>query len=131
MKTPLFQTACTACTVLLFSAFAPFSFNDFALDVKVQGMENKDLLKEGLTPAELALMTLESNDEQLSIEQFEVILARGTRPIAVHSVEGNQYDLARFSAQVKSGDRIVIEIMETSSTVPLDDKALYVSIPIR
>ncbi|WPP50824.1 GldM family protein [Catalinimonas niigatensis] len=130
MKTSLFQIIGTACIVLLISAFTLFPYNDFALNVKVQGMENKDLLKEGLTPAELAIMTIESNDEKVSIEKFEVVLARGTRPISVESVNGNQYDLINFSEQAKAGDRIVIEVMETSSTMPLDEKALFASIPI-
>lgn len=133
MKTTLFQILCTALITLSLTAFTTFSLDDLTFEVQVQGVENKNLLKEGLQPAELALMTIESNDEKVSIEKFEVILARGSRPVSEGSqtVSGKQFDLATFAEQARAGDRIVIEIMELSTAQSLDNQSSIITIPIK
>lgn len=130
MKTSFFYSLSTLFVAILICSFTIYPFKDFALNIKVEGQESKNIFQEGLQPSELALMTIESTDEKISIKEFEVILARGTRPVAIKSVNGNQYDLANFADQAKSGDRIVIEITKFSDADAPEDLA-FATFPIR
>ncbi|MEM9676160.1 MAG: GldM family protein [Cyclobacteriaceae bacterium] len=108
--------------------------NDLTFTVRVDGVEQLSL-KKGLSPAELALMTIETSDANVSISEFEIVLARGSRPVekSVQVIQGNNYDLANFSRFAKPGDRIVIQLNELSGSEDeaLTDQNRAIVIPIR
>jgi len=120
---------------LCLSGFIAFTLaNDLAITVKVEGVEQLSL-REGLSPSELAMMTIETSNENVSVREFEVILARGSRPVenSVQVIQGNSYDLDKFSQFAKPGDRIVIQLNKLSHSEEerLTDQNRAIVIPIK
>jgi hypothetical protein len=108
--------------------------NDLAFTVKVDGIGQLDL-QEGLSASELAIMTIETSNQNVSVSEFEVILARGSRPVenSVQVIQGNSYDLTNFSRFAKSGDRIVIQLNKLSGSEDeaLTDQNRAIVIPVK
>jgi hypothetical protein len=95
----------------IFLSVSSFSFRaeekpKFTISIK--GL-NHDL-QEGLKTNEFAKMRIESNDENVKVESFEITLARGNRAISNLTIDSNTFDLRKYKGQARSGDRIVIEI---------------------
>lgn len=132
MKSYLFSV-CSLMIIGLLSSFTFSSNSDYALNIKVKGVETKNIIQEGITPSEFAMMTIESNNPSIKIQQFEIVLARGTRAIfpGSHTVSGNQFDLENISDAAKAGDRIVIEIKKVSGEENIDSKSSFVVIPVK
>jgi len=108
--------------------------NDLAFTIKVDGVDQLSL-REGLSPSELAPMTIETSNKEVNVSEFEVVLARGSRPVenSVQVVQGNSYDLANFSQFAKPGDRIVIQLNKLggSEEEVLTDQNRAIVIPIK
>ena len=54
--------------------------------------------------------TLLPKDAQFRVSEYNVYLARGSRPVLTRKVNGPDADLRDFAAQAKPGDRVVIEV---------------------
>ena len=93
--------------------------------ISIKGLDHN--LNEGLKNNEFAKMTIESNDENVKVESFEITLARGSRAISIQTIDGNSFDLGKYRGQARSGDRIVIDIKKFKfKNDPLDtQKAVY------
>lgn len=51
-------------------------------------------------------------DARYRVSQFEITLARGTRPVDSKKVSGEEVDLTSFASKARPGDRLVIEVKE-------------------
>lgn len=102
-------------------------------EVAVQGIEDRNILKEGVARTEFALMTIETKEEGTAVEKFEIVLARGSNPIEVVVVEeGNSMNLLEFADSAQSGDRLVIDIQAMSGTgTDLSGANAVVVIPVK
>ena len=86
-----------------------------AFQVTIQGIEGRNLLKEGVARPEFAPMTIETDQEGIAVKKFEVVLARGSNPVETFEVAtGNRMDLREFADSARSGDRLVVDIREVS-----------------
>jgi hypothetical protein len=94
--------------VLFVSSFTLFPTENPNFKILIKGVDHD--LKEGLKTSEFAKMTIESNDENVKVETFEITLARGSRAISIQTIDGNSFDLGKYRGQARSGDRIVIDI---------------------
>lgn len=132
MKSYLFSV-CSLLMIVLFSAFTVAFNSDYGLNIKVEGIASKNILQEGIIPSEFAMMTIESDNPTVKIQQFEIVLARGTRAIfpGSQTVSGNQFDLENLSDAAKAGDRIVIKIKKVSGEENIDSKSSFVVIPVK
>jgi hypothetical protein len=113
----------------IFLSVSSFSFRaeekpEFTISIK--GL-NHDL-QEGLKTNEFAKMRIESNDENVKVESFEITLARGNRAISNLTIDSNTFDLGKYKGQARSGDSIVIEIKKLKfASEPQDrTKAVFV-----
>ena len=111
---------------LLLSSFVTSEELNFT--VKINKLENRNILKDGLKPSEFAEMTVEPTSKNIEIEAFEITLARGNRAISISTIEKNRFDLRQYRDQARSGDRIVIEITKLSNKngSPTPSKAVIV-----
>lgn len=121
-------------SILLTSAILISPANDLAFTIKVDGIDQLSL-REGLSPSELAPMTIETSKSEVEVSEFEIVLARGSRPVenSVQVIQGNSFDLAAFTHYAKSGDRIVIQLNELdgSEDEELTDQNRAIVIPIK
>ncbi|MDN5211896.1 hypothetical protein QQ020_07530 [Fulvivirgaceae bacterium BMA12] len=114
------------------SAFTVETFSDFT--IKVEGIEDRDLMREGLALSELALMTIGTNVENMRVDAFEISLARGSRLVSpTKPVQGNSFDLTTYAELARPGDRFalklkVIKAEEGKSPV---NKQFYVTFPVK
>lgn len=53
-------------------------------------------------------------DARYRIRQMEVILARGTRPVIRQTFKSEKLNLSQYASQARPGDRLVIEIKNTT-----------------
>jgi light-regulated signal transduction histidine kinase (bacteriophytochrome) len=113
--------------------FASISIADLTFSVKVQGAEQKNVLADGLKSSELAQLTIDSNDENVNVLEFEIIHALGKSPLNSAIVtQGNIFDLNKLRDQAKAGDRIVINVTKiTGYDNKLSKKNSILRIPIR
>ena len=111
-KSPFTFTIFVLLSVLV-SSFTPLPTEEPNFKISIKGV-NHDL-HDGLKPSEFAEMTIESKDETIKIEAFEITLARGNRAISISTIESNTFNLRQFMSQARSGDRIVIEIKKLKS----------------
>lgn len=111
--------------VLFVSSFTLFPTESPNFKILIKGVGHD--LKEGLKTSEFAKMTIESNDENVKVETFEITLARGNRAISIQTIDGNSFDLGKYKGQARSGDRIVIDIKKLKfKNDPLDTpKAVF------
>lgn len=130
MKKPV-STFVSATLIIFLTAFTHFSTDIPALQVQIQGLENQNIVQEGVYPEDFDILSIQTGDQEVQIQQFEIIHARANRPIQVKSVDGNEFDLHNFEEQAKSGDRIVIEIMKWKARSFEEGKHNYIAIPIR
>lgn len=109
------------------------SSSELTFSVKVDGVEQRDVLAEGLKPSELAQLTINSNDEDVKVLEFEIIHARGESPVnRANVMQGNTFDLRAFRDEAKAGDRIVISVTKvTGDSDKLSKKNSILQIPIR
>lgn len=107
--------------------------SELTFSVKVDGVEQRDVLAEGLKPSELAQLTIDSNDEDVKVLEFEIIHARGESPVNRGNVmQGNTFDLGAFRDQARAGDRIVISVTKiTGDSDKLSKQNSILQIPIR
>ncbi|MCK5101485.1 MAG: hypothetical protein KAR17_01680 [Cyclobacteriaceae bacterium] len=104
-----FQTFAGSLVIfLLLSSFV--TSEEFNFTVKINKLENRNILLDGLKPSEFAELIIESKNKNIKIESFEITLARGNRAISISTIESNRYDLRQHRDHARSGDRIVIEI---------------------
>lgn len=108
------KSATLSALLMVFATIATNAFivEDTLFAVTIQGIENRDVLKDGVKPFELTQVTLDVRDKNFKIHEFEIILARGKSPVGFPNavVTGNKCDLAKFRGIAKSGDRIVIKV---------------------
>jgi hypothetical protein len=97
---------------VLSNAFAFLSTDEPGFKISIAGVNHE--LKDGLNPSEFAKLTIESKDEKINVQSFEITLARGSRAISITKYEGNIVDLNLLKANARSGDRIVIDIKSMS-----------------
>lgn len=135
MKPSFLPSLSIVLIIVLTSSFTIEPTNGLTFNIKIQGLENRNVSKDGVIPSELAQMIIEANDENIKIEEFEIVLARGNRPVSIPNkiVQGNNYDLTKFSELARSGDRIVIKVNEVtgSKDSELSDKNELLIIPIK
>jgi len=93
---------------------ASTSVADLRYNVKVQGVEDRDVLKEGLKPSELGHLTIDAADGNVQISEFEIVHARGKSALMGTVVTGNTFDLHKYQGKAKAGDRIVIKVNKIS-----------------
>ena len=92
-------------------AVASLSVADLRFIVIIDGIQQRNVIKDGLRPAELSQLTLMSNDKAVGISEFEIIHVRGASPVHEAVLTNtNTYDLKHLRPQAKPGDRIVIKI---------------------
>ena len=114
---------------LFVSSFTLFPTENPNFKILVKGVDHD--LKEGLKTSEFAKMTIESNDENVKVESFDITLARGNRAISISTIESNTFDLGQYRGQARSGDRIVIEIKKLKfKTEPLDTPKAVIAIRV-
>ncbi len=132
MKTFLQSTLLIVLISFFTSAFTKATFSDFT--IKVKGLEDRDLRREGLKISEFAPMTVSANVENMRVDAFEISLARGSRLVSpTKSVQGNSFDLTTFAELARPGDMFalklkVIKAEEDKSPV---NKQFYVTFPIK
>lgn len=105
-------------------------------EIKIKGVESNSLLilKEGISAAELNEMTIETKKSRTHVASFNVVLARGPRPVDTpEKVDGNKFDLSGYSRVARKGDRISIEILELIRIKDNDVLKVkdYLTIPIK
>ena len=83
---------------------------------------NKEVdTKQGVPAASMRALTMRAiadesfaeflpKDANFRVAEYNVYLARGSRPVAQQKVNGPDADLRNFAAQAKPGDRIVVEV---------------------
>lgn len=98
--------------ILFTSSFTILPIVDFEIKFLIKGVDYE--LKEGLKPSELNELTIESSNQEIKVEAFQVTLARGNRAVEISDVVGNKFNLRKFSSDARSGDRIVVEIKKLS-----------------
>ena len=103
--------------ILVFSAFNSLSDQDSGFKISVTNL-NHDL-NEGLKPSEFAKLTIASIDKAIEVESFEITLARGNRAVSILTIESDTFDLREFQGKARSGDRIVIQIINISDNEDL------------
>ena len=111
------------------------SFSDAGLTftVKVDGVGDRNLLKEGLKPSEFRHLSIHSSEENVKISSFEILHVRGRSTVNRAVVtNANSYDLNNFRSQAKPGDRIVIKVSKLSGADgnQLSDKNSVIQIPV-
>jgi hypothetical protein len=116
--------------VLISAGFKPPNQSDFR--VVVQGLDHKNVIPDGLEPAEMTFLTIDAIDSGVEVTEFELLLARGQSPIGVPGiiVSGNQVGLEKFRPFAKAGDRLVINVRKVKPEDELP-KERIVRIPIR
>lgn len=93
---------------LLASAFVQSSFDGPQIKYLIKGVSHD--LKKGLEPSEFEELRIETEDKDLKVESFQITHARGNRAIEVTYVNGNTFDLRKYTRKVRNGDRLVIEV---------------------
>lgn len=133
MKSLLLPTLCIVLMSSFISASTTTSLNDFT--IKVNGLENRNVMTEGISASEFATMTIQTNDENRQIKGFEISLARGNQLVSLpgKTVIGNSFDLKTYSALARPGDRIVIKL---NTAIDKKDhegtsKHFYMTIPVK
>ncbi|WKN40469.1 hypothetical protein [Tunicatimonas pelagia] len=120
-------------SVLLASSFISVTKDEVNFSIKINGKEKVDLEK-GISSSDLPTITIEADDKGLSVEKFDIILARGNRPVEypVKTIDGNRFDLSAYSVTAKPGDRVVIELREIDGLEEeLPDEKKLLIIPIK
>ena len=118
-----------ACTVVI---AASFNATELDFTVSVLGLEERDVIKEGLKPIELTTLTIRTNTANVSVAEFRIFHARGKSPINGAVVQGDRFDISQYRKQAKSGDRIVIEVTGVTESgkgkTSLKDKIIQIPI---
>ncbi|MDN5211898.1 hypothetical protein QQ020_07540 [Fulvivirgaceae bacterium BMA12] len=131
MKTFLQSTLFMGLISFFICAFTIETFSDFT--IKVEGIEDRDLRREGLKPSEFALMTIEAKIENMRIDAVEISLGYGSGLVsATKTVKGNSLDLTEYSELAKPGGRIILKlhtITEEKDKAPVN-KHFYVTLPL-
>ena len=104
----------TSSLVILLLLCSFVTSEELNFTIKINKLENRNILQDGLTPTEFAELIIESRNKNISIEAFEITLARGNRAISISTIKSNRIDLKQYQDQARSGDRIVIEIKKLS-----------------
>lgn len=109
-----------------------FSNAGLTFTVKVEGVHDRNLLKEGLKPSEFRHLSIHSNEQKVKISLFEILHVRGRSTVNRAVVtNANGYDLNNFRSQAKPGDRIVIKISKLNGDDnQLSDKNSLIQIPV-
>ncbi len=119
---------------LLAILFFLSSFNIESRDVKIKikNWDERELTQGGIKPSDFTEMTVESLDENLTIESLQITLARGNRAVSISDVNGNNFSLRKLAGDARSGDRLVIEVrkrnLEIESVKPT---ITVITIPIK
>ena len=112
-----------------------FTSQEATYTVTIQGVENRDILKDGVTGPELTEVTVGGWRKDLKVREFEIILARGQSPVGFPSVtvKGNKYDLEKYRKIAKPGDRILITLKKLADSTGLvvDVRNSTLAIPIK
>ena len=117
MKSSICYSLLILLTFTLASSFLAKTHDKPTFQVTIQGIENRNIIEEGIASTEFALMTIETDEKDTEVKEFEVVLARGSNPVEHTVVEtGNSFDLREFADSAKSGDRIVVDIKEIAGT---------------
>jgi hypothetical protein len=106
MKASIVVPLLVVSSILLAGFLSP----ELSFVVTVQGVEDRDVLKDGLRQSEMTLLTINTNMEGVVVEKFGIMHARGTSPVTRATVRGNTFDLGDFRSLAKPGDRILITI---------------------
>jgi hypothetical protein len=111
-KLPLLFAIFVLLSVLI-SSFTLLTSEEPNFKISIKGVDHD--LHDGLKPSEFAEMTIESKDENIKIEAFEITLARGNRAIEISQVKSNSFNLHKYTGIARSGDRIVVEVKKISN----------------
>lgn len=119
-----------ALLIMGLTAFRVTSDNGFLF--VIQGLEGRDVLKEGLSPTDFTLLTIKNDNKSLQVNEFEIVLARGQSPVGlpVTVVHGNSISLDKFRPFAKTGDRLVVKVRTVNGEQVQSEDAIFV-IPIR
>ncbi len=116
MKRSLLSSLLLLFILIPLSSHTPETFTHKKYKVTIKGIENVDVLrlKEGIAPNSLDEMVIETKKSKTEVESFEVVLARGPRPVAIPviKVDGDKFDLSKYSEFARTGDRISIQVTE-------------------
>lgn len=132
--TKIFRIMKTTLLILGVMVFlASTSRSDLRFTVSMQGLEGKDILKEGVNAAQLTRLIVRAMDEKIIVEELDITHARGKSAVNKASVRGdNTFDLKDFRSQAKRGDRIIVEIRKVrgANAAVLDKENSILQIPI-
>ncbi len=122
---------------LLFLLAILFFLSSFDIEsrdvkIKIKNWDERELTQGGIKPSDFTEMTVESLDENLTIESLQITLARGNRAVSISDVNGNKFSLRKLACNARSGDRLVIEVrkrnLEIKSVKPT---ITVITIPIK
>lgn len=123
----IFSTIALTLIVAVLTSSTP---KDFEYKLNIGGV-NGNYTKEGLRQTNFDEMKISTN-RMIKVEEFEVILARGKRPVHYDKgIQGNRFDLRKYSKDTRDGDRIVIVIKKISNDkIELTQNNSILTIPI-
>jgi hypothetical protein len=134
MKSFFFAPLLAIIVIFSASSFVANFEDETKFSISIEGIENFNS-KEGISVSEFAKMVIETNSKEISVEEFEIILARGSKPIShpTQVVPGNEFDLAEYAELAKTGDRFVIELRKVNGIEinKLSDEEILFTIPIK
>ena len=131
MKTFLQTTLLIVLISFFTTAFTVATFSNFT--IKVEGLEDRDVMREGLMISEFAPITVEAKIENMRVEAIEISLGRGGKLVSIpaKTVKGNRLDLTEYAELARPGDRILFKlhtITEEKGKTPVN-KHFYVTLP--
>lgn len=108
-----------------------FTAEKLQFKARMQGVEDRDL-SAGITPAQFSVLTIETENENVKVTRFDIILARQKSPVERATPTGNSLDLAPFKKLARPGDRFVIEVKNISGQEEaVTGKERIITIPIK
>lgn len=114
--------------VLFCSSFINLLDEDFEIKYVIKGISHE--LTDGLKPSEFGELTISSSNKEIKVEAFQITLARGNRAVKITDVNGDKFNLRKFSGTARSGDRFVIEVKKLSDQTFLQNAVSVIAIPI-
>jgi hypothetical protein len=134
MKSFIFASLLATIVIFSTSSFITNLEDETKFSIRIEGIE-KFNSKEGLLVSEFSKMMIEASNKEISIEEFEIILARGSRPVSypVEVVSGSEFDLTQYSEIAKPGDRFVIELRKVNGIdiSKISAEEMLLTIPIK
>ena len=132
MKPSFFHLPAILLLLVIASAFTATPVARPSLHITIQGVEGRDLLKDGIARTEFAPLTIDTDQEGAVVKKFDIVLARGSKPIeTVEVATGNRVDLREFADSARPGARLVVDVKEITGIELTDVEHSVVVIPVK